>query len=274
MMNNISKDDLKKLRRASRKKKVFPWGNYDRYYGYRIPNTTDNTVVDLNVWDDKRIHLLKESYFQNKSILDIGCNAGYVTTVLSDIYHPHYILGIDIDDSLIKKARWLVAQKYKRESALKDDDLPSSCYSLHFRPYLPLSLDMSKYPHNLFFKTENIISDHHYGKNYDTILCLSTIKWIHLNYGDSGVIQLFDKIYSLLVKGGIFIFEPQPWSSYKKKRTINEHVYKVYHEIQIHPQDFESILIKKGFKLIDTISPSCKKENGFTKRTLFIYQKE
>uniref|UniRef100_A0A453RPT0 RNA methyltransferase n=1 Tax=Aegilops tauschii subsp. strangulata TaxID=200361 RepID=A0A453RPT0_AEGTS len=51
---------------------------------------------------------------------------------------------------------------------------------------------------------------------------LSVTKWIHLNWGDDGIITLFVKIWSLLRPGGIFIMEPQPWTSYRKNRLVSE----------------------------------------------------
>jgi len=45
------------------------------------------------------------------------------------------------------------------------------------------------------FKTENYIlnSEHTQQAQFDVILCLSTIKWIHLNNGDTGLKTLFLK---------------------------------------------------------------------------------
>lgn len=58
-------------------------------------------------------------------------------------------------------------------------------------------------------------------EKYDTIICLSTTKWIHLNFGDEGIKRLFDKVYRSLRINGVFILEPQEWRSYKKKQTFS-----------------------------------------------------
>jgi 7SK snRNA methylphosphate capping enzyme len=51
---------------------------------------------------------------------------------------------------------------------------------------------------------------------------LSVTKWVHLNWGDDGLITLFSKIWRLLQPGGIFVMEPQPWKSYENNRRVSE----------------------------------------------------
>jgi len=46
---------------------------------------------------------------------------------------------------------------------------------------------------------------------------MSLSLWIHLNFGDNGIVRLLNKIAGSLKQGGIFIFEPHEWHSYKKK---------------------------------------------------------
>lgn len=68
-----------------------------RYYGYR----------NVNESIDSRIAAFQQhkDLFQNKDVLDIGCNIGHVTYIVARDFGPKSILGIDIDNSLINIAR-------------------------------------------------------------------------------------------------------------------------------------------------------------------------
>merc|ERR1719295_966227 len=76
-------------------KRCFEYGNYNRYYGYR----------NVDSAEDHRLKFLNPEWFRGKDVLDIGCNVGHMTLAVAKAFQPRSVLGVDIDDSLIKMAR-------------------------------------------------------------------------------------------------------------------------------------------------------------------------
>ena len=91
------------------------------------------------------------------------------------------------------------------------------------------------------------------GMPHSFLSSLSVTKWIHLNWGDSGMVRLFTRAYQELKPGGVFILESQPFSSYAKKR----HVSHVSHDqITLKPESFISYLLDTiGFQSHQAIEP-------------------
>ena len=84
----------------------------------------------------------------------------------------------------------------------------------------------------LCFWTENYISNLDTSvEHFDLILCLGTVKWIHLNFGGLGVKALFLKAFESLDKNGLFIIEAQNWKSYKKKKNLTPELSDNYRKI-------------------------------------------
>lgn len=134
----------------------------------------------------------------------------------------------------------------------------------------------NRFPDNVIFKVENFIKDMNTAEKFDSITCFSTSKWIHLCYGDCGIRRFFKKVYDSLVKKGVFIFEPNEWRSYKKKKYYTEEFKQVIQTIRLKPKYFQNYLVQRlGFTLISKIVPPLNnpKRPGF-KRTVYIYQKD
>ena len=85
---------------------------------------------------------------------------------------------------------------------------------------------------------------------------LSVTKWVHLNWGDDGLIYLLLKCYSLLKKFGMLILEYQCFPSYHKKCNYSERIKKNYDTIQIKPEQIPAILQKVGMQLISSKRPN------------------
>ena len=96
------------------------------------------------------------------------------------------------------------------------------------KPGGKMSKAKEKLYQRLNYRTENYIESAS-KEQFDTILCMSTVKWVHLCFGDIGVKALFLKVYEQLADGGHFVFEQQPWKSYKKfqnvKKSLNHRTF-------------------------------------------------
>ncbi|CAM6036056.1 unnamed protein product [Sphagnum compactum] len=274
----------------SRKKRkvVFPYGNYHRYYGYRVGKTLKQ---------DPRMESMQTQWFQDKDVLDIGCNEGHVTIALAQKYHVQSMCGVDIDSGLIfragknlqtesgvqgaevvlKSRDW---SEYINENGTENDEdesfdpvaMENEVESVATESLR--SLTGKELLERVQFKNVNFLHCSWRSHICDTVLCLSVAKWIHLNWGDEGLIQLFVKIYRLLRPGGVLILEPQPWKSYEKKKWVTEVARENFRNIVIRPDLFSALLLDKiGFKSCAQITqdvPDCSA--GFS-RPLFLYTK-
>lgn len=99
-------------------KRVAQFGNYDRYYEYRVRDNRCRSGNREEIWKDNRLSILKREWFYGKRCLDVGCNAGYLTINIALKYRCSYMLGVDIDPSLVGKARKLLATKAHEQACL------------------------------------------------------------------------------------------------------------------------------------------------------------
>ena len=109
------KKNLLSVNNNKKKREDFKYGNYQNYYNKRLGLGQQQT--------DLRLEMLAAhpEYFRNKSVLDIGCNSGFITINFAKQLLPAAILGIDIDGGLIDKARHEL-EKEKTEGILTNEE--------------------------------------------------------------------------------------------------------------------------------------------------------
>ncbi|XP_031385991.1 probable RNA methyltransferase At5g51130 [Punica granatum] len=276
-------EEVKEKKNKRKRKEFAPFGNYRNYYGYRIGHDLD---------EDPRLKVMKKEWFEGKTCLDIGCNNGIITIHIAKKFGCRSILGIDIDSHRIEDAHWNLRKVVKMEANMKNctkssepkseensngpEQIVNSSLDEEARNTsddLPReSKDLSTV---VSFQHENFVESRHpLSARYDTILCLSVTKWVHLNWGDEGLISLFSKVWQLLQPGGVFVLEPQPWRSYQQNRLVSETTAKNYSRIIFRPQYFQEILLDKiGFRTVEDLTSALSgAKTGFNRPVLAFYK--
>ncbi|CAG9862614.1 unnamed protein product [Phyllotreta striolata] len=263
------------------KDKLFQYGNYNRYYGYRNPhNEIDHRM---------RVFSHHPYLFENKDILDIGCNIGHVTLSVARDFGAKSIVGIDIDPKLISIARKNVKHYVKKEEAtvspliMLENVMQKRSQSQTKSSYHDMQNKGKGFPNNVTFKQCNyILEDDNLmaleQPQFDVIMCLSVTKWFHLNWGDAGLKQAFRRMYAQLRPGGKLILEPQNWASYKTKKKLTETIFNNYNSIEFFPEKFREYLLSPavGFAKGEILGYPVHQAKGFrrpiqvfTKSTMF-----
>lgn len=134
------------------------------------------------------------------------------------------------------------------------------------------------FPSNVSFVKANYVLDNDdllltQQPEYDMILCLSVTKWVHLNWGDSGLKRLFKRAYRHLRPGGMFLLEPQPWESYVRRKKLTDTINRNYRSICLRPDQFSSYLVTEvGFTGFENLgAPKCS-ARGF-QRPIYLFHK-
>lgn len=140
------------------------------------------------------------------------------------------------------------------------------------------TLQPGEFPSNVSFIKANYVLENDdllltQRPEYDVILCLSVTKWVHLNWGDSGLKRLFKRVYRHLRPGGMFILEPQPWESYARRKKLTDNISRNYHNIRLKPDLFSSYLTNEvGFRSFEYLgAPKCS-IRGF-QRPIYLFHK-
>ncbi|XP_043706420.1 probable RNA methyltransferase At5g51130 isoform X1 [Telopea speciosissima] len=281
--NNEKVDETQSKTKKRKRKEVAIFGNYRNYYGYR--------TGDLK--EDPRLMVLKKEWFEGKDCLDIGCNQGLITISIAKKFFCRSICGIDIDAHLVETANWNLRRIAKMDKAscgssdANRSKLSEGVNGLEHNITASLNEEKTNLVRdsnplqepNLFdvvcFRKENFISSwRSCSEAYDTILCLSVTKWVHLNWGDDGLITLFTKIWRLLRPGGILVLEAQNWKSYKSNHQVSEIATFNFHNVLIPPSHFQEILLDKiGFRTVENITASLPGSTGGFNRPIFVFCK-
>ncbi|KAI9812673.1 MAG: hypothetical protein M1826_002795 [Phylliscum demangeonii] len=102
--------------------------------------------------------------------------------------------------------------------------------------------------------TENDDDDDHHHHQYDTILALSVVKWIHLQHLDAGLRRFLARCHAVLRPGGELVLEIQPWSSYEKAVRPNKapHLAPNLARLTLRPDRvcLDALLAEMGFALL------------------------
>ena len=262
------------------KKDKYKYGNIDQYYKSRNPGQ----------WSDARLALMSRCWFASRNVVDIGSNDGTFTILVASNFDPAHITGIELDPRLVNRAvenlayvekvRTQLVQSHEQIAALEEfQSFPLSFRSyiripnhvMCLEPLIKLKQAIStqgSFPSNLSFRVANALEADY---TADTVLLLSTSKWIHLNWGDEGIKKLFSQVYERLSPGGIFVFEPQDWKSYKKTKVKSKELCKSFEAIGFRPEEFQDYLTGLGFELDCVRQPNLENKNF--DRKVFVYRK-
>jgi len=261
---------------------------------------------------DERLECMKKEWFHGKNVLDIGCNRGHITYAIARLFSPKSIVGIDIDKKIVSMANKDLhlhlesgiieeSAKFRLERAAKLRLEGVSIYS-EDRQHFPLSEYISEgpisvhntqsqaatadpdsglriFPNNIVFVEHNYVpaNDQLVAKQrdyFDTVVCLSVTKWIHLNYRDEGLKRFFKRIYKHLRPGGLLVLEAQPFDNYGRRKKLSDRLRANYYSIQFKPDEFDAYLLSEqiGFRQIIHESITEHECDGF-KRPLKVFLK-
>lgn len=246
-------------------------GAYERYYGYRNSHTK---------WaPDPRMAFLETVWFCGAKVKDVGCNSGRLTMEIARDLTPRFIVGVDINLSIIEAAQ----RHVDRVSSHRAHVLRTAVMDARNSSAGVFGYGRLPFPQNVWFKTENyaqtadayVTEDH----SYDVICAFSVTKWIHLTAGDAGLVHFFKRVYRELKPGGRFILEPQEWKSYRRAKAKNVQNAQLQHNfatIKLRPTDFARILSSReiGFVCVHCLgSPEDANVPMGFRRPLYCAQK-
>lgn len=148
-------------------------------------------------------------------------------------------------------------QRRPEQQQQQQQEFPISNYIDHGSIVLTNSNSDNVFPNNLIFVEHNYVPSNDdlalkQKPHFDTIICLSVTKWIHLNYRDEGLKRFFKRAFNHLNPGGLFILEAQPFDNYARRKRTSDRLKANFYSIQLKPEQFDNYLLSQevGFREI------------------------
>ncbi|CAB3367311.1 Hypothetical predicted protein [Cloeon dipterum] len=240
-----------------KKHSSYRYGNYDRYYGYRVKKYGP---------EDPRLSLLGPERFEGKDVLDIGCNSGELTIAMA-LFGAKSVVGVDIDADLINQAIKNQRLFLAGERSIVLDEKKE----LELRASKPTLKNLIFVSGDYVLKEDCMVDEQK--QHFDVITCLSVTKWIQLNHGDAGLKRAFRRMFAQLRPGGVLYLEPQPYSSYTLKKNVTSQTLENYKKMKFYPESFPEFLLQTvGFSALDVVGTPSHMSNGF-QREIFKFTK-
>lgn len=227
-------------------------GQFGNLYSYY-------TRKRANPWEDERLASLPEGIFAGKKVLYIGCHEGAIPIQIALKYGAKHVTAIDIDPKLILKAvqNAMLVDKIRMMSNKELDQYHFDFLSHADHPFYHGFLSSRRKDHiksPIFdlvdFQRQNILDikgDLKY-ERFDVICCFKVTKYIHLNFGDAGILRLFKVVQDMLDTNGLFLLNAQTQRSYAKMKSFCPEFTKNYNEIQIWPDQFPERLTRSDLE--------------------------
>uniref|UniRef100_A0A8C1LQD0 RNA methyltransferase n=1 Tax=Cyprinus carpio TaxID=7962 RepID=A0A8C1LQD0_CYPCA len=291
-----------------RTQRRFQYGSYNRYYGYRTPSLTADPrlalfkpewfrgkkVLDVGC-NTGHMTLAIARHWRPERVLGVDIDGALVHVARQNLrYFLSELHGWDESDRMRSSG-----------GPLGEGSEVKAGGQMGLAPLMDLQLDHGQalrrfpvsftrcrgpiatfpimphvpglFPYNVYFLKGDYVPDSDEAvmsqcAEYDVILCLRLTKWVHLNHGDAGIQRLFQRIYRHLLPGGVLILEPQPWSSYSRRKRLTEVTYRNYRSIRLKPDQFSSFLTAEvGFSSYELITPHSNPKG--LQRMIYLFHK-
>lgn len=280
---SVNEEKKKKKQKMAERYRYGNFNNYHMKKEFKIYNQQQSTIPSFDFSDDPRVSFFCPDWFFDKSILDLGCNAGRFAITLARRCQPKKVIGIDLDQHLIGAARKNIRHFADKEAKLSSK-FPAS-FPANFGPIsAPSTSSGSKFPDNIWFFCQNYVlnSDEELEKvneEFEIIFALSLTKWIHLNFGDVGIRRFFHRAFRQLKTGGRFVLETAPYKDYikhcNKKGSDKppEDVLNNLSKIKFHPEEYTEYLLNNvGFNHHEELNTPQSKHLGISGRLQVFYK--